>query len=164
MDEAAEDEAAASSFVSSVESSVESVESSVEVEVDAAAEPPVTPWDAWPAAFLSSAMFVLSLVCSSEILSSMSDVSSPDAWACASCKCHRHIQHTARHAVRDIVRTWMFSAWISPVSLRTLFLILPCWSAPRVNSVMRSVGVPSMHECSPRKPDLPFSKTMTKES
>ena len=29
------------------------------------------------------------------------------------------------------------------------------------NSFMRKVGVPSMHECSPMKPDLPFSNTIT---
>ena len=106
-------------------------EAAAEAESDeaAAAEPPVTPLEGWPAAFLSSAMFVLSLVCSSEILSSMSDVSSPDAWACASCTYRRSAQHTAPHAMKELVQTWMFSAWISPVSLRTLFLILPFWSA-----------------------------------
>ena len=31
----------------------------------------------------------------------------------------------------------------------------------KANSFMRKVGVPSIHECSPRKPDLPFSNTIT---
>ena len=100
MDEAAEDEAVelsevdASSFVSSVESSVESVESSVEV--DAAAEPPVTPWDAWPAAFLSSATLLLSFVCSSVILLVMLDVLLPAALAWASCKVAREVVSVGR--------------------------------------------------------------------
>ena len=38
---------------------------------------------------------------------------------------------------------------------------LPATSEASMNSFMRRVGVPSMQECSPRKPDLPFSKTMT---
>ena len=130
-------------------------EAAAEAESDeaAAAEPPVTPLEDWPAAFLSSAMFVLSLVCSSEILSSMSDVSSPDAWACASCKCHRHVQHPAHHAVKELVRTWMFSAWISPVSLRTLFLILPFCrasaydeSASASSPLRQSIGSVTYHQ------------------
>ena len=31
----------------------------------------------------------------------------------------------------------------------------------RMNSVIRNVGVPSMQLCSPRKPDRPFSYTIT---
>ncbi len=45
--------------------------------------PPVTPLEAWPAAAVSNLMFELSLVCSSATLSSRSEVSSPEAFACA---------------------------------------------------------------------------------
>jgi len=34
----------------------------------------------------------------------------------------------------------------------------------KANSFIRKVGVPSMQECSPRKPDLPFSNTITVET
>lgn len=36
-------------------------------------------------------------------------------------------------------------------------LILPLEVVARMNSFMRSVGVPSIQECSPRKPDRPLS-------
>lgn len=39
--------------------------------------------------------------------------------------------------------------------------ILPWSRERRSQSFRREVGVPSMHECSPLKPDLPFSKTTT---
>jgi hypothetical protein len=39
--------------------------------------------------------------------------------------------------------------------------ILPASRERRSQSFKRDVGVPSMKACSPLKPDLPFSKTMT---
>ena len=36
-------------------------------------------------------------------------------------------------------------------------LILPLEIVARINSFMRSVGVPSIQECSPRNPDRPLS-------
>lgn len=41
-------------------------------------------------------------------------------------------------------------------------LILPLEIVARMNSFIRSVGVPSIQECSPRKPDRPLSKTITR--
>lgn len=41
--------------------------------------------------------------------------------------------------------------------------IFPAANDASINSFRRRVGVPSMHECSPRKPDLPFSNTMTEK-
>ena len=78
-DDAAEDDTAEDDAATEDDASLASLE-------DAAAddaEPPVTPWDASPAAALSVAMFFVSFVCSSVILLSMLDVSSPLALACA---------------------------------------------------------------------------------
>ena len=74
-DDATEDDAAEDAAAAEDDASLASLE-------DAAAddaEPPVTPWDAWPAALVSRLMLFVSFVCSSVILDWMDDVLLPAA-------------------------------------------------------------------------------------
>ena len=64
-----EDEVVVASSAASSTSAVDEVED----------EPPVTPWDAWPAALVSRLMLFVSFVCSSVILDWMDDVLLPAA-------------------------------------------------------------------------------------
>ena len=83
--EAAAEESVAESVAEAAAASVEAASSAEDDAEALASAEPATPCESWPAAALSSLMLLVSFVCSSASLDSRSEVSSPDAFACAIC-------------------------------------------------------------------------------